>query len=106
MYLFYDFTNKEVNIFPSENFNKTIEVTKSFNAYATEDDFIIIDNMNDFYDKVEQNETKNEIKNEKKTVIYNFTDRLKNNYQVIKTDYGIYTLLEFTFDKQINKNLY
>jgi hypothetical protein len=92
MLLFYDFVNKEFNILPSENFNKTIEITNyEFNAYSTDTDFVYIDNLDDFYKMVNKTETKEK----KDTKVYHFKDRLKNKYKIIQTTYNEYNLYQF-----------
>jgi hypothetical protein len=99
MFLFYDFVTKELNILPSENFNKTIELTNyNFNTYINEtelemeSDMINISNMDDFYTMVREYKEIN-----KKT--YRFVDMFKNKYKVIKTIYSNnqnnYTLYQF-----------
>jgi hypothetical protein len=97
MWLFYDYSTKEINILPSENLNKAIELTKSvFYAYTTENDFVEITNsieLNKFYKKVQSyNETEQ---------TYQFKDMFKNKYKVIRKSYMnennemIYSLYQF-----------
>jgi hypothetical protein len=90
MWLFYDFVTKEFNILPSENYNKSFEITNyNFNVYTketnTENDpeFVEINHMDDFYEMVS-----NHKETHKKT--YRFVDK----YTVIKT---IYSNNEFNY---------
>jgi hypothetical protein len=81
MWFFYDYVTGEINILPSENLNKSIEITDyGFNAYSTDTDFVEINDLNKFHKIV-----KNYKVIDKETC--NFVDIFKNKYSINKTSY-------------------
>lgn len=81
MWLFYDYATGEINILPSENLNKSIEITKhNFNAYSTESNFVEINDLNSFKQMIKNYKI---INRETRT----FVDMFKNKYCIIKTSY-------------------